>query len=304
MGMTVMNRLEPLVDSAPLLNNPAALRAQAREDGYLYLKGFWPQAELLDLRRQILDLAADAGWLHPDRPRIDGIAKLGVFVTEFSQSRPEWRRFYHRLQALRPFHALAHRPEILAVMRAILGEDVLVQPRNMSRTMFPGDTTYTTPPHQDHVHIRGTPDTWTCWFPVGDCPTELGGLAVAPGTHHRGVLKTRPMPGAGGTGVDLPEDTVWVGGDMQAGDLLLFHSLTVHQGRDNQTADQVRISCDYRYQGLSQPVDADSLEPHGGVIDWDTAYAGWPKPADGRPDPIQYYWKNHPLKITHGIGKY
>jgi ectoine hydroxylase-related dioxygenase (phytanoyl-CoA dioxygenase family) len=286
-----------------LLSDPAALREQAREDGYLYLRNFLPREKLLDLRRQMLELAREAGWLHADRPLMDGIANPGTFVMEFSAARPEWRVFYRKLQSLRDFQALAHSPKILRVFEAIFGEAVLVQPRNMSRLMFPGDTTYTTPPHQDHIHIRGTPETWTCWFPVGDCPTKLGGLAVLPGSHKVGLMKTKPMPGAGGTGVEIAEDAVWAGGDLQMGDVIMFHSLTVHQGRDNQTADQVRLSCDYRYQPVSQPVDADSLEPHGAVVDWAEVYAGWPK-AGPEGDPIQYYWKKHELKITHGKGKY
>jgi len=33
------------------------------------------------------------------------------------------------------------------------------------------------------VHFQGVFDTYTCRAPVGDCPTELGGLAVLPGSH-------------------------------------------------------------------------------------------------------------------------
>ncbi|MGH7143471.1 MAG: phytanoyl-CoA dioxygenase family protein [Planctomycetota bacterium] len=303
MGMSVMKRLQPLVDSTNLLREPGALREQAREDGYLYFRGLLPRQELLDLRRKILELAHEAGWLQEGRPVMEGIAKPGTFVMEFSGKCPEWRVFYRKLQSLREFHALAHRAEILQVLQAVLGGEILVQPRNMSRIMFPGDTTYTTPPHQDHIHIRGTPDVWTCWFPAGDCPTELGGLAVLPGSNRTGLLKTRPMAGAGGTGVDVAEDAVWVGGDMQAGDVLFFHSLTVHQGRDNRTADRVRLSCDYRYQRADEAIDEDSLEPHGGVVTWPDAYATWN--TDPATDPLRFYWKKFDLKVQeHKGGKY
>jgi hypothetical protein len=79
---------------------------------------------------------------------------------------------------------------------------------------------------------------------------------------------------------------------MECGDILTFHSLTVHQGRDNQTEDRLRVSVDYRYQPISEPIAPDSMEPHyGGLgMDWDEIYADWPEN-----DPLKYYWKQWDL---------
>jgi ectoine hydroxylase-related dioxygenase (phytanoyl-CoA dioxygenase family) len=40
---------------------------------------------------------------------------------------------------------------------------------------------------------------------------------------------------------------------MRPGSVLLLHSRTVHSSLENQTADQVRISMDLRYQSPDQP---------------------------------------------------
>ena len=79
---------------------------------------------------------------------------------------------------------------------------------------------------------------------------------------------------------------------LRCGDVLLFHSLTVHQARDNRSPDRIRFSCDFRYQGRSTPVHKYSLMPHMGWAGWEEIYAGWA--AD---DPLRYYWRAFPLDI-------
>ena len=91
----------------------------------------------------------------------------------------------------------------------------------------------------------------------------------------------------------LPEDTLWAGGDFVAGDVLICHSLTAHQGQDNESGDRLRISLDYRYQPMSHPVREDSLEPHMHFTDWEDIYANWD--AD---DPLKYYWRAWDLRIN------
>ena len=79
---------------------------------------------------------------------------------------------------------------------------------------------------------------------------------------------------------------------MRAGDVLLFHSLCVHRGVPNTTPDRVRLSVDYRYQGISQPITPGSLLPHFNRRTWDEIYAGWER-AD-----LQYYWQRTSLSVV------
>ena len=79
---------------------------------------------------------------------------------------------------------------------------------------------------------------------------------------------------------------------MTCGDVIMFHSLTVHQGRDNVTEDTIRLSISNRYQPVSEPVDKLALGPHWGWAEWEELYADW-----APDDPLKYYWKSLPLNI-------
>jgi ectoine hydroxylase-related dioxygenase (phytanoyl-CoA dioxygenase family) len=72
---------------------------------------------------------------------------------------------------------------------------------------------------------------------------------------------------------------------MAAGDVLTFHSHTVHRALPNRTADRMRLSADFRYQPASHPVAPDSLLPHFARLTWEEIYAGWRDPS-GR-----YHWR-------------
>jgi ectoine hydroxylase-related dioxygenase (phytanoyl-CoA dioxygenase family) len=123
-----------------------------------------------------------------------------------------------------------------------------------------------TPPHQDYFYIKGTPDTYTCWIPAGDCPEELGGLAVMPGTNQLGMLRHEPMQGTGGHGVSHERceemGKPWLTADFKTGDLLLFHGHTLHKALDNRTEDRLRVSLEYRFQRKKDDIDPGSMAIH------------------------------------------
>lgn len=282
--MTTITRTVPYPDGTPLLGDAEALRAFATEQGVVLLRGIADSAALLALRHEMLVLAKP--WL------IEGdVIQEGMIVRE-SGSDPLWQRWYDSIQCLHAFHAFPHQPDILAAVRALLGDDVLVHPRNIARAVGPGTNRFTTPPHQDHWYIGGTMDVWTAWIPVGDCPAAFGGLAVLPGSHKAGLLPRCPAEGAGGSGVDADLDGTWAWQPMEAGDVLLFHSLTVHQARDH-CSPRLRLSLDMRFQRARDPVHSDSLLPHYGRLTWDEISAGWP-PGDR----LRRYWERLPLTVV------
>ncbi|MEM7133032.1 MAG: phytanoyl-CoA dioxygenase, partial [Chloroflexota bacterium] len=79
---------------------------------------------------------------------------------------------------------------------------------------------------------------------------------------------------------------------FRSGDVLMFHSLTIHQGRDNVTEDRIRLSTSARYQRISDPVEAAALTPHWGWADWEELYANW-----DQDDWLKYYWQSLELNI-------
>lgn len=289
--MTKMSCVKSFVDSSPLLHDASALRRRSAADGYLYFGRLLKSAAIVEVRRQVLEVCRQHGFLNPRSPLLDGIVCDDPQVTRIEFEDPaRWIAYYKDVLRLRDFHALGLAPELLGTFERIFGEPVLPHSRNIFRTMFPQSSQFTTPAHQDFVHIKGTKETWTAWIPCGDCPEELGGLAIVPGSHKWGLLPTHSAYGAGNTGVQVPADSPWVAGPLTCGDVLIFPSLTVHQGRDNVSGNRLRLSLDFRYQPLSQPIHPSSMQPHGNYLTWSEIYANWP--AD---DPVRDYWKNWEL---------
>jgi ectoine hydroxylase-related dioxygenase (phytanoyl-CoA dioxygenase family) len=182
---------------------------------------------------------------------------------------------------------------LLAIYEAIFGEPVLPHPRCIARVVLPHREAAPTPPHQDFIHIQGTRRFWTCWFPLGDCPTNLGGVVVLKGSHRGGIRGYSAAQGAGNVAAEVcPGELTWVGGNFESGDLLTFPSMTVHKALRNEYPEQIRLSCDNRYQAVSQPVEKKSLEPHGRVLPWEEVYRDW-KSTD-----LHYYWKKMDLVLS------
>jgi hypothetical protein len=283
-------------DATPLLADPAALRRQAEKDGFLFFKSFLPKEPILELRRQMLEICAERGWLASGHDLMEG----RIDETAINRVPPEEMRndigvsveAYLAVQKLELFHTLPHHPKFLALYRALFGREAIPHPRHIARMITPHHIMVPTPPHQDFIHIQGTPNTWTCWFPLGECPRTMGPLTVLRGSHHGGVIAVEPSGGAGGLATILcPNETDWVEGDFGLGDILTFDSRTVHRALRSQVRDHIRLSCDIRFQAVDEPIDPSSLKPHGSYT-WEEIYQGWQNPA------VQYYWKKHQMELS------
>ncbi len=276
--------MKPFIDATDLLDQPTALRARMRQDGYLFVRGLLPQATLAAAQQAILTICQNHGWADA-AGHAQGVARL--------EGSPEFWDVYDDLQRLEAFHALAHRPELLGMIETLVQEPAFVHPRNIARITFPQAEHFTTPAHQDFVHVQGTPETYTAWFPLRDCPQSLGSLLVLAGSHTHDILPVHKANGAGGLAIDTEALAhEWHGNDFQQGDVLFFHSHTVHKALPNRSADGLRISVDYRYQGVSQPIVEDGLLPHYNRLGWEEIYKGWTQPT------LQYYWRTLGVKTV------
>jgi ectoine hydroxylase-related dioxygenase (phytanoyl-CoA dioxygenase family) len=282
----------PFEDSTSLLDDNDALRRRMDRDGFFYFRGLFSRESVLDLRRQILLVCQNYGWLAPGAELMDGIAGPSAEQMEPFCGVGVTREAYADVYRLEAFHRLAQHPAIMGVMEKLMGETVLAHPRHIARLMFPTRANAPTPPHQDHIFIQGSKTVFTCWLPLGDCSEALGGLRVMRGSHRLGVLPVRAAEGAGGRTVILDGiEQEWCHGDFAAGDVLVFHSLTVHRAVPNVLKDHLRLSVDYRYQPISLPIEEKSLRPHCDVLPWEDAYAGW------QSTDLQYYWRRYPLDM-------
>jgi Phytanoyl-CoA dioxygenase (PhyH) len=288
---TAISELEVSNDA---LDDAGELRRRMAEGGYLFFRRLLDPDALLALRREILAVCRDGGWLVPGTDLLDGVADP---ARKCAEGDPEYLAVYPGVQRLESFHRAAHAPVVLSLMEKIIGEPVLPHPSKVARLWFPQNTLHTTPAHQDHVHFQGAFETYTCWSPVGDCPRALGGLAVLAGSHKVGSVHEHHFAlGAGLLGLDTDHLAgEWLSTDYELGDSLVFPSLTVHQALPNLTPDRLRVSLDDRYQALSQPIAEHQLQPHlsrASKQTWEDVYAGW------RSRDLQYYWRGLPLRVV------
>lgn len=290
MTIVTMQNVEPFVDCSDSLEDQPQLQARAAENGYLYFPNLLPVDDVLSVRHEVLQVADLHGLLRAGIDPDEAIRKEGVYIDlEYDKpTPPELKRFYNDILSLRGFNAFPHHATIMGVLEALLGEPTFVHPRHICHILFPGRFDHTTEPHQDFHPVRGTQNTWTVWIPLGDCDADLGGVAVARGSNQRGYLDNKLVT----FGELIDDDTVWHWNPFRCGDVLVFNSLTIHQGRDNATADHIRLSTSARYQAISELVDAAALTPHWGWADWEELYADWEQN-----DPLKYYWQSLELNI-------
>ena len=269
----------PFRDSGPLAGDGAALRERLAQDGYLYLKGLLDPAPLEAVRQQMLGVLRADGWGHGDDERANDAA----FCVE---PEPTYCSTYAKIYELQAMHTMPHSADILDVIERVLDAPATVQPSVITRIIFPGHEEMTTPPHQDFIFIQGSSDVLTAWIPYADTE-ETGGLGLYAGSHNSGLRKYEVALGAGALSVQggAADEPGFTYSPMQQGDVLLFHSHTIHRGVANGS-DRLRISADVRYQRRSEPMAETAFSPHLGHADWATVYQNWPTKDH------QYFWKD------------
>ena len=96
--------MRPFTDSTDIAGDGDALRARMAEDGYLFVRGLLPRAEVMAVRRQLLEIAAAGGWLKAGAPVEDGIAEPAAACKDpepryLETFRPMWvNEALHRLK--------------------------------------------------------------------------------------------------------------------------------------------------------------------------------------------------------------
>lgn len=295
--------LSELTSSSDVIDDTEELRRRLDADGYLFFRQLLDPDRLTRLRHEMLSVMQAGGWLVAGTDPMDGIADPEARSTEGD---PEYTDVYHEVYRLQAFHEIAHCSTVMELLERVRGCDMMSQPQKVARLWFPKFTEHTTPTHQDFVHFQGSFDNLTCWSPVGDCPVELGGLAVLRGSHRVDrVLDHRFSLGAGSLHVDPPEelgaDAEWLTTDYQVGDTLIFPALTIHKALPNLTEDRLRVSLDNRYQRVGDPIAEHMLNPHlssMSPLTWDDVYRDWDSTE------FQYYWKDVENPVLPKITEY
>ncbi len=265
----------------------SVLAGRLERDGYLFLPGLLPAAGVANVQRQVGAVIRDAGWLRRDAPVTAALAEPAGFCVD---PEPSYVDILRKINALQDYHALKHHDRLIDLFTALLGGPILPHPRVLGRNIWPNQPAFTTKAHQDYPNVQGTEEVYTAWIPLIDCPMEVGPLQVAVGSHRRGVFDFDIAAGAGGIEIADRLDGQWRTAGFVQGDVLIFHSLTVHKGVPN-FSDRLRMSMDVRYQLLREPFNIDNANADGQPLAWDGIYAGWTRPE------LQYYWQRLPLNL-------
>src|SRR5689334_17229402 len=112
---------KPLIIANDAWDDPPRLRALLDENGYLFFRGKGPRERILDLRRQMLELCAQAGWLDP---KADLIEAKWSGVGPYAENDPEYMAIYRRIIKLPLFNELPQDPAYMDLMGRIIGGTV------------------------------------------------------------------------------------------------------------------------------------------------------------------------------------
>ncbi len=186
--------------------------------------------------------AAEAGAL---RERLEGFEA----ILPPGPVHPQYRRKLHvRLPWMRD---LVEDPRLLAVMRQVLGPDILV----FTSTFFVKEANSPTIAawHQDATYFGlEPPELVACWIALSDASVEAGCMRFLPGSHRWGQLRHAAQTVA--SSVNAGAQSIAEGFDqgtpvhapLKAGEVSLHHALTVHDSAPNRTADR-RIGLSISY---------------------------------------------------------
>jgi ectoine hydroxylase-related dioxygenase (phytanoyl-CoA dioxygenase family) len=269
--------------------NANTLQEAMDSRGYALLRGLLPQDDVAELLGKIVQVLSATGWLLPGHDPLDRIADPRAACGDPD---PAFKHAYQSVFNLEAFHALPHHPALQQVMKMLVGNCLLIHPKPIGRLIFPHCEQLTVHAHQDYRFMGGDPECFTVWIPLHDCPVNVGPLRVVEGSHRVGYLhhedENLHVPEILAT-ADLGGE--WVGGQINAGDVLIFHSLTVHAASPN-LSNQLRISLDCRFQDYRRSFNPANLVFAGDSgKSWEKTYAGW------HSDDLKYYWKVLPLAL-------
>jgi ectoine hydroxylase-related dioxygenase (phytanoyl-CoA dioxygenase family) len=268
-----------------------SLKSEMETYGYVFIRDLMPKGDLEQLLSDMIGIASDEGWMIEGTAPSDRLADPAKACYEPDK---RYKRAANRAFCLERLHALAHHPVLTNVMKRLVGPHLLVHPKPIGRIVFPNCEDAVLHAHQDHSGIAGSSDSYTAWMPMHDCLQGQGTLEIKEMSHLFGLQHTvgylKPEEAKGGD---------WVGGRFNAGDVMIFHSLTVHASTLS-TSDQLRCSMDCRFQSYDEAVSPFEIvfpnQAKGGRT-WEATYADWEH------DDLKYYWRDLPLRLKPSVAE-
>ena len=262
-GQTIPEQyLTPLRESADIIDDGRALQQRLQDDGYIYLRGFFDRADIMAARRDIFTRLAAVGEIL--EPAVNGIFSG---VSKRRERVDDLGAFWRSISETWTLRRLSHGQQLHGLMDQLLDGTARVQDFIFLRPAGPGRST--------HIHCdapfftRTTAHVATVWIALGDVPLRMGPLFIIEGSHryqdiidyYRGfdvALDTSRRAARSETPLEFASErgTCLLSNDFSAGDIVIFNMFLLHGALDNVSQNnEVRLSCDVRYQLASAPLD-------------------------------------------------
>lgn len=250
--------------SADEIESPLEVIDSILDHGAAHVRQLVPRLLVEEVADAISEVLVSRGWakkldggLAPIGRHFEPGTRYGVEYTD-----TEWSTAYGDVQGLECFHQLAMASRVIDFFSSMLRSEAVAHPRRIARIGFP-DESYATPPHRDRSFNPIPTDVLTAWIPLHNCSVESGALIVRdqdirkilsePVPHREYDHQMQTPSQLGGR---------WLYADLEPGDMIVFHSSSVHATLPNRST-QIRLSVDYRYQAIDDPIYWAALLPHG-----------------------------------------
>ena len=227
------------------------LREKYRQYGYLWLKGFFDPAIILNFRQYFFDTLLSG------------------------------TKTFFEIVSSKEYEDFCTMPRLWEFYREFLEGQPYLHKRKILRFNLAGEN-HSTGGHYDLIYLRaGTDKLSTSWIPLGDIPVEMGGLiylersdklgrqleaefsaknaALPP--EERISAYNRNMRETGWVSTNLVEmaerfNSRWLIANYEAGDMVIHSPYMVHAATQNRDPlNQTRLSTDIRFQRIDDAID-------------------------------------------------
>jgi len=243
---------------------------QFAEDGYLILRGMGPPA-LCDTMR-----AVASEQLRDAVPPLEYESEVGYEGAPESLEAPGGRTA-RRLRGAwgrhECFRQWAQDATLVGAMRQLLGEApcLTMAHHNCVMTKHPDFGTATGWHRDIRYWSFARSELISAWLALGPENAANGGLKFIPGSHRLPIEPTR-LDALDFLRPELPQNQVLfaqgVAPELQAGDLVLFHSGLFHAAGRNDS-DAIKMSVVFAYRGVGNPPQAGSRSAAAGEVCFD-----------------------------------
>ena len=237
-----------------------SLRKAYYEDGGFIIRNLLPISLINEVATQIIKLIEliDSNLVAncPFSVTTDTVKSASWLLQEVERLNPGNQSIiYDTLSHTLLMHKIASEDKLLNILHHILSPNILLHPRLIVLMNIPYSTWHLAGWHQDFYYNEGPYSTCTVYAPLQHTNGENGGLILAkkelklgalPHSQHDNEYQTKwntLSPNIVSKFKDLVEI------EMNAGDVLFFHSLCPHTAQINKS-DHVRFVINFRYRDL------------------------------------------------------